>query len=242
MNIENWQDLQPHELANRLPRLPANEQTELNRSVEKNGLRHQIIVISDGNGGWLILDGRNRHEACVVTNTEPDFWPYEGDDPAGFVADSNVHRRHLSMAERKESAKRLLAERPDLTSRAVADHVGIKSHHTVQKLKDEMAERGEDIEGDYKHREQTQPAERITATGKRAPGRRPDTPEVKAAKQARKAAAKAAAKADSERNQISSVREMRIDFVTRWLQEDGEDAVRDIRSILEGFGFTVIRA
>lgn len=61
------------------------------------------MISDDG----MILDGRNRHHACVEAGVQPNFRDYQGDDPAGFVASANLHRRHLSTSQRALIASKL---------------------------------------------------------------------------------------------------------------------------------------
>ena len=59
---------------------------------------HEPITLHDG----AILDGRNRHRACIVAKVEPRFveWDGRGGTPEGFVMMKNALRRHLSIQER----------------------------------------------------------------------------------------------------------------------------------------------
>jgi hypothetical protein len=55
----------------------------------------------------MILDGRNRYEACLEVGVEPRFDVYEGDDPLGHVMALNSFRRHLNDGARQLAAARL---------------------------------------------------------------------------------------------------------------------------------------
>ena len=87
--------VQPHPLAELFPLMVGSDYVELKADITAKGLRQPIILL-DG----MILDGRNRYHAYVETGVQPNFRDYQGDDPAGFVASANLHRRHLSTSQR----------------------------------------------------------------------------------------------------------------------------------------------
>jgi hypothetical protein len=60
-------------------------------SIAKDGQQAPITLTKDGQ----MLDGRHRWLACEKVGVEPKTQVYDGDDPAGYVAIHNVHRRHL---------------------------------------------------------------------------------------------------------------------------------------------------
>lgn len=80
-----------HPLADLFPFIEGPEFDELAYSIMQHGLRDPITLL-DG----MILDGRNRYRACDVAGVKPRFENFTGDDPHAFVADKNIHRRHLS--------------------------------------------------------------------------------------------------------------------------------------------------
>lgn len=84
-----------HPIANLLPMIDGAAWPEFVNSLREKGLIDPIVT-HEG----MILDGRNRYRACVVLGIEPRFSTYKGDDPLGFVIASNVHRRHLTTAQR----------------------------------------------------------------------------------------------------------------------------------------------
>jgi len=71
----------------------------LAKDIGENGLAHPVVVI-DGQGEWLILDGRNRFEACRRAGVKASTEVYGGKNPVAFVVSSNLHRRHLSSSQR----------------------------------------------------------------------------------------------------------------------------------------------
>lgn len=85
-----------HPYADKFPMLPENELAELAESIAANGLRLPVVVTPDG----LILDGRNRNEACKRAGVEPATTVYDGDDLAEYVIDANSSRRHMSAGAR----------------------------------------------------------------------------------------------------------------------------------------------
>ena len=55
-------------------------------SIRKNGLRHPIVT-HEG----MILDGRNRHKACLQVGVEPRFKPLpNGEDPLEYAIEENI--------------------------------------------------------------------------------------------------------------------------------------------------------
>jgi hypothetical protein len=84
-----------HPYADILPLLEGEAFDALVVDIGTNGLL-EPITIHEG----MILDGRNRYRACAAAGIEPQFLEFEGDDPLGFVLSLNLHRRHLSEAQR----------------------------------------------------------------------------------------------------------------------------------------------
>lgn len=79
--------------------LADDELQSLADDIKTNGLRSPITVI-DGNGEWLILDGRNRYLACEMAGVKADRVVWAGKDPVAFVVSTNLHRRHLNSSQR----------------------------------------------------------------------------------------------------------------------------------------------
>jgi len=105
-----------HPAALLFPELPADELKDLADDIKKNGQMYRIIV-QDGK----ILDGRNRLKACKLAGVEPEFTrPVDRVDPLDFVLSSNLHRRHLTPAQRREVIAAVLKQRPEKSDRHVA--------------------------------------------------------------------------------------------------------------------------
>jgi N6-adenosine-specific RNA methylase IME4 len=88
-----------HEVANIFPLLQGEEFEHLKADIKANGLLDPIILYHDGS----IIDGRNRHRACIETGTQPRFeqWSGNGDfsELVTFVVSKNLHRRHLNSGQ-----------------------------------------------------------------------------------------------------------------------------------------------
>lgn len=85
-----------HPYADKFPMLSDPELDELAESISTVGLLHAIVINLDG----LILDGRNRLEACNRAQFEAFTEIYTGTDIAEYVIAANVTRRNLSTGQR----------------------------------------------------------------------------------------------------------------------------------------------
>lgn len=91
-----------HEIADIFPMMVGDDYRALRDDIAENGLIERIVVYEN-----KILDGRNRYTACLETGISWDYIEYQGDDPLGFVTSKNLHRRHLSTAQRGVIASEL---------------------------------------------------------------------------------------------------------------------------------------
>jgi hypothetical protein len=75
------------------------------------GLRadgQQFPIIRDGDG--LIIDGRNRVEACSRAGVEPKFEILNGQDPVAFILSANIARRHLNKGQQAMAIAKIFPE------------------------------------------------------------------------------------------------------------------------------------
>jgi N6-adenosine-specific RNA methylase IME4 len=95
-----------HEFANLFPLLQGKEFDALKDDISENGLLEAIWLHP---GDESIIDGRNRHRACIETETQPHFraWGGEGSLVA-FIISMNLHRRHLTSGQRAAIAVEVL--------------------------------------------------------------------------------------------------------------------------------------
>lgn len=94
--IEEILELPIHPAAAVFPMLPDDELDELAADIKANGLRQPIIVQAG-----VLIDGRNRREACKRAGVSPVIQELEGKaDPVAFIISSNVNRRHMTKGQR----------------------------------------------------------------------------------------------------------------------------------------------
>jgi ParB-like nuclease domain len=87
--------MQQHPLSAAFPAMSPAEFDALRDNIKQQGQRHPIITI-----GAQVLDGWHRMRACLDLGIDPYCKEYGGQDPAGYVLSSNLHRRHLSASQR----------------------------------------------------------------------------------------------------------------------------------------------
>lgn len=92
-----------HEVANIFPMMSAEEFNALKSDIQENGLLEPIWIFEN-----KIIDGRNRYQACIETDTKPEFREWSGNGSlVAFVVSLNLHRRHLSESQRGMVAAKL---------------------------------------------------------------------------------------------------------------------------------------
>ncbi|WP_295392918.1 ParB/RepB/Spo0J family partition protein [uncultured Thiodictyon sp.] len=95
--------LDAHPLCLLIPEMSADDFAGLKKDIEQHGLRHPILTYED-----KILDGRHRARACAELGIVANYQPWSGTDPLAFVLSENLHRRHLTTAQRAAIAARLV--------------------------------------------------------------------------------------------------------------------------------------
>ena len=48
----------------------------------------------------MLIDGRNRREACRRAGIVPDYVLLDSADPVAYILSANIHRRNLSKGQR----------------------------------------------------------------------------------------------------------------------------------------------
>lgn len=95
-----------HPAAALFPMLPDAELDALADDIRANGQTSPVLLV-DGKGEWLVLDGRNRLEACRRAGVHPKTEVVAPEDPIAFVLSLNLHRRHLTESQRSMVASRV---------------------------------------------------------------------------------------------------------------------------------------
>ena len=93
-----------HPLCSIFPPMSDEEFERLRDDIAKHGQR-QPILLFDGQ----ILDGRHRHDACLLLKIEPKFETFHGtfDEAEALVLSLNLARRHLDTSQRMNIAAKL---------------------------------------------------------------------------------------------------------------------------------------
>jgi hypothetical protein len=160
--LEDVLGFREHPEAARFRLMSDAELAGLTEDIKKNGLREAIVLLW-GRGQPLVLDGRNRRRACQLAGVRLRFRLIDKKDlaaaggPVAYVVSANLHRRHLTTAEKKDVAARLLKEDPKRNDREVGRRTELDGK-TVGGVRRELEGRAEiphvDKRTDSKGREQ----------------------------------------------------------------------------------------
>jgi hypothetical protein len=133
--------LESHELADLFPLMEGKEFNDLVENIRAHG-QFVPIVLLDGK----ILDGRNRYNAHLSVGGELLTRQYDankdGDDPAEFVVAMNLHRRHLTSAQKRDVIAKMLKASPEKSDRRIAD-AAKADHKTVADVRGGLEDGGE---------------------------------------------------------------------------------------------------
>ena len=99
--------LQIHPLADKFPRLPDDQLTDLKVDIRKRGVINPITTYQG-----QILDGRHRYDIALNLGLPCPMAEYDGDDPAGYVLAQNLMRRHLPAMTRAKIVLEVHAWKP----------------------------------------------------------------------------------------------------------------------------------
>jgi hypothetical protein len=91
--------IEAHPDAAIFPMMSADELADLAVDIKENGQRFPIII-GPYEGREVIVDGRNRYEACEIAGVDPQFEKLNGHDPKAFILSVNIKRRHMNAGQR----------------------------------------------------------------------------------------------------------------------------------------------
>lgn len=85
------------------PMMAHDELAELAADIAENGLRQALVIAEapneDGEPVEMLIDGRNRREACKLAGVEPTIIKLNGEDPLSYVESSDM-RRDVTQGQR----------------------------------------------------------------------------------------------------------------------------------------------
>jgi hypothetical protein len=114
-----------HPAADVFPMLSDEELNELAADIKANGLL-QPLIVKDG----VLVDGRNRREACQRAGITPQVDELNGIDPVAYILSANINRRNLSKGQRAMAVAKLTPE---------VQHGGIRIKGKKASLENELA-------------------------------------------------------------------------------------------------------
>ena len=96
-----------HPVTEIFPLMQGEQYDQLVQDIHENDLREAIWLHPDKR----IIDGRNRHRACVDAGVDPRFRTWDGEGSLiQFVVSLNLHRRHLTSSQRAAAAAEALEQ------------------------------------------------------------------------------------------------------------------------------------
>ena len=129
-------DIPYHPLATLIPPMSSDELEKLTQDIRHNGLLEPVVLFEG-----QILDGRHRWQACLSAGVDPRFEEFVGNDPVSYVLSKNLHRRHLTSAQKAAIAAEAL---PLLEKQAKARQLStLKQFRDNDTVPQKIAERTE---------------------------------------------------------------------------------------------------
>jgi ParB-like chromosome segregation protein Spo0J len=112
----DWRTYTTHPAAMLFPMMTKEEYRDLKASIAASGLMVPILK-----QGTVILDGRNRYQACKELDLEPTFEEYTGDDPAMEIFRRNFIRRNLTTDQKATILVKFRDQTPEVYQRWLKD-------------------------------------------------------------------------------------------------------------------------
>lgn len=123
--METLVEVTEHPAAALMPAMSDDEYAALRADVDAHGLLVPI-VLHEGK----VLDGRHRLRACRELGIEPRYETFAGDDPLAYVVATNLHRRHLTAAQRAALAVEILPTLEEAARKRQAALAGTRPNGT----------------------------------------------------------------------------------------------------------------
>src|SRR5947207_5083960 len=143
-------EVKVHPAAELFPMMSDPELEELAADIAKNELQQPIVYVRDE-----LLDGRNRIAAIarirderrreeitkeVQEGKKSIVYPFLA-DPYGYVVGANLHRRHLTVKQKREVIAKVLKADPDRSDRSIGKLTKV-DHKTVATVRAEQEDVG----------------------------------------------------------------------------------------------------
>ena len=109
------------------------ELEELAQDIKANGLQ-QPLVVDYLNGQEMLIDGRNRREACKRVGIVPHHVLLDGQDAVTYILSANINRRHLT------KAAVVLKHAPDLANNVIMGHLSLDNAYEEARVRKGRAE------------------------------------------------------------------------------------------------------
>src|SRR5215471_9195285 len=142
------QELEFPPAADIFPLMEGEEFDALVADIREHGLKNPITLYHGA-----VIDGRNRVRACLAAG-----WSWRAlrgmcveisgtgagqiDDPVAYVISVNIHRRHLTAAQKADALAKLVEAHPEKSDRAIAKMANV-DHKTVAVGRKAKEARGE---------------------------------------------------------------------------------------------------
>jgi len=117
-------EIEIHPAADIFPMLPKDELQELADDIKKNGLVHPIVIKDS-----VLIDGRNRREACRIAGVQPETQELNGADPVAYILSSNINRRHMTKGQRAMAVGIIYPESYDKEAKKSFQNENISNAH-----------------------------------------------------------------------------------------------------------------
>jgi hypothetical protein len=173
---KSWRDQLPiHPAAELFPLMSEPELRELGENIKANGyLTDESVALYEGK----LLDGRNRLDALELIGVKYDNITQQKGiihdlnpsiDPYAYVISKNIHRRHLTVEQKRELIAKVIAADPTRSDRQIAKQTKT-SPTTVGKIRKESEATGDVSKLDT----------RTDTKGRKQPSAKPKKPAAKA--------------------------------------------------------------
>ena len=152
---KSWRDVLPiHPAAEMFPMMSRDELRALAEDIKVHNLAHRPVVQCLPNGGFILLDGRNRTRCSRTSGRDiradhaglPFLGAGEGrttpTSPYEYVISANIHRRHLTAEQKRDLIAKVLKATPGKSNRQIAETVKA-DHKTVASVRAQKEATGE---------------------------------------------------------------------------------------------------